>query len=490
MSLGQGSFVSSRTSSVRDNGNLKPGRILVVDDDQIVLESLRGLLRVDSHEVVTADSSRVALRELERTPANVLIADIRLPDGDGLTLLQETTQRWPDVPVIVISGYSTIESAVQAMKCGAFDYLAKPFRGDQVRHVVGRALEHHRQATSQRKGQLLTDDPRHLHNVVGRTHQMQRMYDLVEAVADSKATVLMHGETGTGKSLVARLVHRLSLRRERPFVEVSCGAIPETLLASELFGHTKGAFTGAMANKDGKFRAAEGGTIFLDEISCASPMLQMKLLRVLQEREFEPLGSNRTMRADVRVLLATNLDLQKEVDSGRFRQDLYYRINVVNIELPPLRERLSDIPLLAAHFLHKYTQHSSKRISGFTDETLDCMQRYHWPGNERELENCVERALVLTRNNVIAKEDLPPQLVQATESNAAVFASGSSGTLSLKAALTEPERRIILAALEANNWNRNTTAEVLGVNRSTLYKKMRKHGLDEPWSGPSSSEHR
>jgi two-component system, NtrC family, response regulator AtoC len=315
--------------------------------------------------------------------------------------------------------------------------------------------------------------------IIGQTHQMGRVFDLIEAVADSKTTVLIHGETGTGKSLIARAVHERSHRRARRFVEISCGAIPETLLASELFGHVKGAFTGAMADKEGKFRAAEGGTIFLDEIACASPGLQVKLLRFLQDRQFEPLGSNRTMTADVRVILATNVDLQKEVDAGRFRQDLFYRINVVNIDLPPLRERLSDIPALANHFLTKYAAQSGKGRLSLTEPAIQSMQRYRWPGNVRELENCVERAVVLSRGDVIDKGDLPPAIVRAAETDAILFSPDSGRPLTLKEALEDPEKRIILAALQANGWNRQKTATVLDVNRTTLYKKMKYHGLDK-----------
>jgi DNA-binding NtrC family response regulator len=282
---------------------------------------------------------------------------------------------------------------------------------------------------------------------------------------------------------VARAIHQRSQRRARPFVEISCGAIPETLLASELFGHVKGAFTGALADKDGKFRAADGGTIFLDEVACASPSLQVKLLRILQERQFEPLGSNRTATVDVRVILATNVNLAQEVEAGRFRPDLFYRINVVNIDLPPLRDRLTDIPLLAEHFLRKCAHQCGKRRLAFTEPALQCMQRYRWPGNVRELENCVERAVVLTRGEQIDVADLPPAVVRASESDATMFSADRGRPLTLKEALEEPEKRIIQAALEANAWNRQKTAAVLDVNRTTLYKKMKQYGLEEPRKG-------
>jgi len=455
-------------------------RVLLLDDDQIVLDTLSRMLSIAGYEVLATCSTAGALRELERGGIHVLVADLRLPHGDGLEVLRNVRERWPDVPVIIITGYGTIESAVKAMKVGAFDFLPKPLRGDQIRQAVQRALEQRVREPllrSAARRQRADDMPE---QVIGETYQMQRVFDLVEAVADSTATVLMRGETGTGKSLIARLIHRRSPRRDRPFVEISCGAIPETLLASELFGHTRGAFTGAVSDKDGKFRAAEGGTIFLDEISCASPMLQMKLLRVLQERQFEPLGSNRTLTADVRVILATNLDLPAEVKAGRFREDLYYRINVVSIDLPPLRERLSDIPLLADYFLRRYASRSSKRIVGFSPEALECMQRYPWPGNVRELANCIERAVVLTRQEVIGKEDLSPQVAQAAEYAARPPAGAPGWRAPLKEALAEPERRILLATLEANNWSRTRTAQALNIDRTTLYKKMKRYNITAP----------
>lgn len=454
--------------------------ILLVDDEAVVRESLSIWLRSDGHRVVAVGSVAAAQLELERARFDVLLADMILGDGDGTDLLQAASRRWPEMPIVAMSGFGTIESAVHAIKAGAFEYLTKPLRIEQVRQAVRRAIQQKRLLQANRSLRRVLDAPYNLDAIVGRTHRMQRVLDLIEAVADSKATVLIHGETGTGKSLVARAIHQASHRRSRPFVEVSCGAIPETLLESELFGHTRGAFTGALAEKDGKFKAADGGTIFLDEVSAASAGLQVKLLRVLQDRQFEALGSNRTETVDVRVVLATNVDLEREVAAGRFRQDLFYRINVVNIALPPLRDRLTDIPLLAEHFLHKYSHQSSRSVSGFTEMALQAMQRFEWPGNVRELENCVERAVVLTRGALIDKDDLPPQVIRASESSHAMFSAESARPTTLKEALAEPERRIIQTALEANGWNRQKTADVLDVNRTTLYKKMKRYGLLTP----------
>lgn len=455
-------------------------RVLLVDDDRMVLEMLTRFLSTDGHEVVSVGSAQEAMLELDRSSFDVMITDVILRDGNGVDLLRNARDRWPDLLVVAMSGYGTIESAVEAMKVGAFEFLSKPVRVDEIRQVARRAIDQQNLLRANRSLRRVLDMPFNLDAIIGRHYQMQRVFDLIETVADSKTTVLIHGETGTGKSMVARAIHQRSQRRTHPFVEISCGAIPETLLASELFGHVKGAFTGAMTDKDGKFRFAEGGTIFLDEIACASPSLQVKLLRVLQERQFEPLGSNRTLTADVRVILATNVDLHKEVDAGRFRPDLYYRVNVVNIDLPPLRDRLTDIPLLAEHFLQKCAHQCGKRRLSFTEAALQCMQRYRWPGNVRELENCVERAVVLTRGTMIDVGDLPPTVVRAAETDAALFSADRGRPLTLKEALEEPERRIIQAALEANKWNRQKTAAALDVNRTTLYKKMKYYGLEDP----------
>jgi DNA-binding NtrC family response regulator len=421
-----------------------------------------------------------------------------MPRTNGLELLRTIRHQYPDVVVLVITGYGTIENAVEAVKMGAFEYLTKPIIDDEIRVTIQKALKQQtllsenfqlRQQLGLRYG---------LDNIIGHDYRMLKVFDLVEAVADSRTTVLMTGESGTGKSLIARAIHHRSPRgggANKPFVEVSCGAIPEGLLESELFGHVKGSFTGATNDKQGRFLAADGGTIFLDEINSASPSFQVKLLRVLQERKFEPVGSNHTISVDVRVILASNQDLAALVTEGKFRQDLYYRINVVNIILPPLRQRLGDIPLLAESFLKKFTLEMGRKTAGFAPEALDLMCRYTWPGNVRELENAVERAVVLTRRPLILPEDLPQPILDATGPAAA---GGSGIALAgtprahganpfepwtptpLEKALELPEKQILLAALKANNWNRQSTAEQLDINRTTLYKKMKRYGMDLP----------
>ncbi len=453
----------------------RQGSIYVVDDDKLILDSLSEFLRLEGFEVDGGSSCDEALTALAVKPYDIVLTDVNMPGADGFELLRVVKQRFPDVVVIIITGYGTIESAVEAIKMGAYDYLTKPIIDEELRLVVDRAIE---QRTLVRQCQTLRhqlDERYGLGNIVGQDYKMLRIYDLIEAVSESKVNVLVEGESGTGKSMIARVIHHRSVRRDGPFVEVSCGAIPESLLESELFGHVRGAFTGAVADKVGKFKAADDGTLFLDEIATASPGLQVKLLRVLQEREFEPVGSNKTEKVDVRIVMATNVDLEREVEAGRFRQDLYYRINVVTLSLPLLNERIGDIPLLAKTFLDKYTRQSSKHLQGFTEDTIATLQRYHWPGNVRELENVVERAVVLTRDRRIGVADLPPKLVATAETQRS---TGDFQSMTLKDALAEPERRVIEAALQRNQWSRQATAAELDINRTTLYKKMKRYGLE------------
>jgi two-component system, NtrC family, response regulator AtoC len=471
---------------IQPNTPHKP-RLLVLDEDRILLQSLAQFLRREGYDVKTSDSPADAFDQLESAAFELLLADINMPGISPADFLRDIRRRFPHVVVIIITGYGSIEGAVQATKMGAFDYLTKPIVDDEIRVIIEKAI---RQQSLLFENQTLKNqlDLRFgLENVIGHDHKMLKIFDLVDAVADSRTTVLMTGESGTGKSLLARAIHHRSPRRDKPFIEVSCGALPETLLESELFGHVKGAFTGAIADKQGRFLAADEGTIFLDEINSASPLMQVKLLRVLQERAFEPVGSSETRQVDVRVILASNVDLAGMVAEQKFRQDLYYRINVVNIRLPSLRERLGDIPLLAGHFLRHFTQETGREILGFTDSAMSSLQRYDWPGNIRELENAVERAVVLCRGRHIDAEDLPETIPHLNGSSAAHPQAGNGDASSLllptqpmplAAALELPERRIIETALKRNNYNRQLTAAELDINRTTLYKKMRKYRLD------------
>ncbi|MFN4242500.1 MAG: sigma-54-dependent transcriptional regulator [Tepidisphaerales bacterium] len=477
-------------------------RLLLVDDDRLLLQSLSMFLRREGYEVFTCDRGEDVFAELERRGAEVLLVDVHVPglggwagsdvgpaggDGEGMGFLAEVRRRFPSVVTVVLTAYGTIESAVRATKLGAFEYLTKPVVDEEVRLVVEKAVRHQRLLWENRALRQQLDARYGMGQLLGHDPRMLKVFEVVAAAADSRVTVLMTGESGTGKSLLARAMHQRSSRRDGPFVEVSCGALPETLLESELFGHVKGAFTGAVADRPGRFQAADGGTLFLDEINSASPALQVKLLRVLQERQFEPVGSHETRTVDVRVVLASNVELAELVSAGRFRQDLYYRINVVHVRLPPLRERPGDIPLLASTFLRRFSREMRREVVGFTDAALTAMSRYPWPGNVRELENAVERAVLLGRRPLIDVADLPEAVAAGDGRGGRPAAASTDGTgndedeltapMPLERALATAERKILRAALERNGWNRSATAVELGIDRTTLYKKMRKLGL-------------
>lgn len=466
-------------------------RVLIVDDDPLVVDALTEHLtsgrKGEKYAVSSCLGGHEALALLSdsgQKPFDVVMTDLSMPGMTGLELLRELRRRAVPVSVIVMTGYGTVESAVECLRSGAVDYLTKPVVDDELRMSLGRALRERELMKENRGLRQRLDRTFALANILGNDARMEKVFGLVEAVAPSKTTVLMCGESGTGKSLIAHAIHHHSPRKDKPFVEISCGSIPETLLESELFGHVKGAFTGAHADKVGRFSAANGGTIFLDEINSASPAMQLKLLRVLQERKFEPVGSSQTIEADVRVILASNQPLEGLVAAGTFRQDLYYRINVVKIELPPLRERTADIPDLAAFFLEKFGNDLGKKLVGFTPEAVDALCRYAYPGNVRELQNVIERAAVLCRGQTVELHDLPEQVLGAkpqhpTRTDPLRMTTNDAPwtPMTLEDALRPAERAILIKALEANNWNRQRTAEQLGMNRTTLYKKMIAHGL-------------
>ncbi len=479
-------------------------RILIVDDDALVADALAGFLRSCGWEVVTVRSAEAALQAMQdsregeaepgdpHNPFAVLIADMRLPGMSGLDLLRRLRDERVGIVCIAITGYGTIEDAVKAVRLGAIDYLTKPLVDEELRIAVEKAINQHKLVAENHHLREQLDQRYGPGNIVGNDRRMQKIFDVIDAVAPSKTTVLMCGESGTGKSLIARALHRLSPRADQPFVELSCGSIPETLLESELFGHVKGAFTGAHVDKKGRFVAAHGGTIFLDEINSASPAMQLKLLRVLQERKLEPVGADAPVEVDVRIVLASNQPLEDLVARGEFRQDLYYRINVVSIDLPPLRDRLRDIALLAEHFLAEKARDANKQVTGIDGEAMRLLQAYAWPGNVRELENVLERAVVLTRLTRLGVDDLPAHVANpATGGRGAMVAFGrapaSAGSMRLedyrpmplRDALLEPEKQIILAALQANEWNRQKTAQQLDINRTTLYKKIKQYDLEQ-----------
>ena len=460
--------------------------ILIADDDELVLESLSDSLMYAGYKTTTADSVSGALDLLEKQNFDVVVTDLRLGLDSGFDILRYCKKRRPETAIIVISGYGTAELALQSIREGAFDFLVKPILDNELLLTIHRALEKKKLAENNENIKIFPDGEW----VVGKNDKMQRAFDVVQTIANAQTPVLITGERGVGKSTIARAIHRLSSRKDKPFLEVPCGALTESVLEKELFGYV----TDDSSLRIGKFQQADGGTILLDEISTVSPAMQVKLLRLLQESQFEPVGSSSPISADVRVILATNENLYRAVQDGRFRQDLYYRISVINIDVPPLRERVDDIPLLAQFFLKQTCQQTRRAVAGFSDAAMSALTSYRWQGNVRELQNAVERAVLLGKSDIVTLEDLPntvrtkPAPTQAILSNSAAAnnetnpspAPDPSSIRLLKDALEEPERKIILDALRAFQWNRIETAAALGINRTTLYKKMKRLNLEEP----------
>lgn len=438
--------------------------ILVVDDEYSVRDSLEQWFKKDGYRTGSAKDASEALILLQESSWNVVLLDIKMPGMDGMELQRRMHQIDPDLIVIMITAYASVETAVQALKEGAFDYITKPIDPDELSHVVRRAIEQHDLRTENirlRQSVEKLSTPQH---IVGESPQMQKVLELVGSVAETDATVLIRGESGTGKELIAQAIHANSQRRFFAIVPVNCGALPESLLESELFGHEKGAFTGAQYRRKGKLEMADGGTLFLDEVGTISPKTQVDLLRVLESKEFTRLGGTKPIRVEFRVISATNQNLEELVEKGEFREDLYFRLNVFSISLPPLRERREDIPLLARHFLNSYSQQMNKAFSEFDPKALDLLVRYSWPGNVRELANAVERAVVVGKQPTINSEDLPLQL------------SGTD-TVQVGDSLADTERAHIEKILDRTDWNVTRAAELLGIDRGTLYNKIKKYGL-------------
>jgi two-component system response regulator AtoC len=449
------------------------GSILLVDDETKILNALAGALRGEGHEVVATASAREAQRLLSQRLFDLLVVDNLMPELTGLDLIREisTLPAGERPQVVMMTAHATIESAIEAMKLGAFDYLQKPFEVDELLVVASRAIDHHRLRSEHRYLISERDAEFDHYGLVGRSRRMQDVISTAQLVAQSKSTVLITGETGTGKEMVARAIHYHSAQRELPLIKVNCAAIPETLLESELFGHVRGAFTGATNSKRGKFALADGGTIFLDEIGTMSGALQSKLLRVLQEREFEPLGSERTQKIDVRVVAASNRDLGQMVRDGRFQEDLYYRLNVIPIYIPPLRERREDIPVLVEHFIAKHAQRAGKRIDGIAPGVMEILQASDWPGNVRELENTLERAVVLSQTPLIG-----PELVRVM--SAPSSAPPGLPSLNLRQNIDWTERETVKRALEAAGGVKKDAAESMGISQRALSYYLSKHRVE------------
>jgi DNA-binding NtrC family response regulator len=447
--------------------NRTTAHLLVVDDDPITLDLLKEVLSKEGYGVETALSGEEAIKQGMDTFFDLIVTDVRMGEKDGMEVLRSFKKISPETTVIMITAFGSIETAIEAIREGAFDYISKPFKLDEIRFTIRRALEQRRllQENKFYRQELL--DKYQFENVIGRTPQMFQVYKTIAKVADTKSTVLLYGERGTGKELIARSIHYNSLRNNRPFIPVDCASIVETLIESELFGHVRGAFTGALSTKKGLFEEADGGTIFLDELSNLSLSMQTKLLRFLQEHEIKRVGGTESVRVDVRVIAATNQPLEPLIKNGKFREDLFDRLNVVSITLPPLRERKEDILLLANHFLQKFSEENHKNISHISPEALEILIQYAWPGNVRELEHTIERAVILTPHPIILPEDLPRKIFEEAKGAEMLFPEES---LPLK----EVEKRYVLKVLQETKGNKKKAAEILGIDRTTLYRILEK----------------
>jgi DNA-binding NtrC family response regulator len=458
-------------------------KILVVDDDPEILEVIADVLRDGGYAVDTAQDGRKAIKSVDGEFYDLVVTDLKMPKVDGMKVLRHVVDHSPDTMCIILTGYGTIEGAVEAIKAGAFHYITKPIKSGEILMVVEKALKYR---LLERENILLRQQLRkkyRFENFVGDSGPIQEVFELIEKVADTDSTVLITGESGTGKELIAKAIHYNSYRRDNPMVVINCGAIPEELLESELFGHERGAFTGAHKSRIGRFELANGGTIFLDEIGDMSPNLQVKLLRVLQEQKFERVGSTRTIGVDIRIIAATNQDLFSAVKKATFREDLYYRLNVIPIKVPPLRQRKSDIPLLVDFFVKKFSQEKQKRVKGFTSEAMDIMLSYEWPGNVRELENLVERVIILANSDEIGLDDIPEPMKGQAATVESPAVTIPKKAIPFDHAVEEYEKRLILQALNETNWVKTKAAKLLKMNRTTLIEKMKKKKIYKPAVG-------
>jgi two-component system, NtrC family, response regulator HydG len=448
------------------------GHLLIVDDEPSICDALKSALSSEGHAVRAVENAIQAIAELERQEYDVVLADLSLPRVSGLELLDRVKRSWVTTEVIVITGQASIATAVDAIKRGAYHYVTKPFTADEILHLVGQALERRRLVTRKERLEEELSQVRGVHQLVGQSEPVRRIRNIIQTAAGSDATVLIQGESGTGKEIIANAIHAQSKRRRGPLVKMNCAAVPETLLESELFGHEKGAFTGADRRRIGRFEQADGGTLFLDEVCEMHPRLQAKFLRALQEREIERLGGTGTVPVDVRIIAATNRELQQALQEGVLREDLYYRLNVILLRVPGLRERMEDVPILAMHFLRKYAARETSPMAGITDDAMQLLLSYAWPGNVRELENAIERAVVLGEGERLRPQDLPPQLHRRDPDERPLVPAHLT--------LEEMEKLAIVQALRLTGGNKSEAAERLGIHRTSLYDKMRRYGITDP----------
>ena len=438
--------------------------ILIIDDEKNIREGLGAALEMDGYTVFLAADGKQGLEILERGDIDLVITDLKMPEVSGEEILAKVTGETPGIPVIVLTGHGTIDSAVDAMRKGAYDFLTKPVNLDRLSLLVKRALERREISLQNSVYRKEIEGKTTFENMIGKSHEIQKVFDLVKKVAPSKASVLITGESGVGKEMIANALHNLSPRKDKPFIKVHCAALSDSLLESELFGHEKGAFTGAIAMKRGRFELAHEGTIFLDEIGEISQNVQVKLLRVIQERKFERVGGEETLDVDVRIIAATNRNLEEEIKKGNFREDLYYRLNVVNINVPPLRERKDDIPIMVNNFIRKFSKENNKNITTVDTKAKNALYSYDWPGNIRELRNCIEGAVVIAEGNTLRLEDLPPAVRKSQENSSISIPAGTD--------MDTAEKIIIRETLLFCQGNKSKTAQVLGIGRKTLHRKL------------------
>lgn len=444
-------------------------KLLIVDDEKNIREGLQKALTLDGYDVMLASDGREALDRIEEGDIDLVITDLKMPRLSGEELMKDALENYPYLPIIILTGHGTIENAVDAMRNGAYDFITKPLNIDKLSLIVKRALEN---SSLKRQNRELLNQLKKKYsfeNIIGKSAPMKKVFEIVELVAPSRANVLIYGESGTGKEMIADAIHHNSPRRDKPYVKVHCAALPETLLESELFGHEKGAFTGAIMRKRGRFELASLGTIFLDEIGEISLKTQVKLLRVIQEREFERVGGEHPVKVDVRIISATNKNLKEEIERGNFREDLYYRLNVVSIHVPPLRDKKDDIPLMVHKFIEDFSRENNKEIEGITNGALKSLMSYKWPGNVRELRNVIESIVVLTKSKVITEQDLPPDILSKDERSYLKLPAGVN--------LGEAEKRLILFTLENTGGNKTKASEILRIGRKTLHRKLAEYGM-------------